>query len=132
MNRREIGGRIRAIRAKRRMTRQELGERSGCGHRIGSFERGDRMPDQDAVGRIAKALCVPRAYLTQGVHGNAEGEQPCWTCAHICDYTCQWAWELRPIPGWKAAEKQVKARDEGYVTLIHIDYCPQYDEGEDE
>ena len=126
MKRKDIGDMLRTLRGIRRMSRKELEERAWC-RGVGAYERGERIPTEETVRQLAKALCVPTDYLTRGVHSTVAREQPCWTCAHICDYTCPWAWELRPIPGWQTEEKPAR---EGEERLVRILYCPGYDQGQ--
>lgn len=125
------GDRIKELRTERQLTRRELGEIAECREHIGAFERGAMEPEGEVLARIAKALCVPEAYLTEGYHKAVIKEQPCWTCAHICDYTCKWAWELRPIPGWRTTQRTVQAKDGSRERLTHINYCPNYDPEEE-
>lgn len=89
------------------------------------YERKSRLPQSGNMERLAQALCMPVRYLTGRGSRTNLGEQPCWTCAHICDYTCGWAWEGEPVEGWR--ERQRTVVDKGRrITLTEIDYCPAY------
>lgn len=118
--------RLRKARRKRDLTQKELAALSGVARKaISKYECGKRAPRETNVERLAQALCMPVHYLTGRGSRTNLGEQPCWTCAHICDYTCGWAWEGEPIEGWR--ERRRTVADHGRrITLTEIDYCPEY------
>jgi transcriptional regulator with XRE-family HTH domain len=54
-----LGRRVRALRKKRRLTQEQLGERAGIAAKyLGSLERGRENPTVRTLAKIAKALGV--------------------------------------------------------------------------
>lgn len=118
--------RLRKARRKRDLTQKELAALSGVARGgISKYECGKRAPRETNVERLARALCMPTAYLTGNVRMSNVGEQPCWTCAHLYDGRCRWILDLKAVDGWRIRRKT--ATDDGRtIILTQIDYCPEY------
>ena len=67
-----IGGRIRKLRQKRRMTQEELAEQVGINTKyFGEFERGTKSPTAVVVKKIAAALDAPVCSLLSAPYERA-------------------------------------------------------------
>jgi len=59
-----VGAAVKALRARRRLTQEQLAERSGLSYKfVGEIERGDANPTILTLDRVAKALAVPISML---------------------------------------------------------------------
>ena len=68
-----LGAAVKALRARRRLTQEQLAERSGLSYKfVGEIERGDANPTFLTLERVAKALAVPMSTLV----ADAQQHQP--------------------------------------------------------
>ena len=53
-------------------------------------------------------------------------ETLCWSCQHAIrirgEHECPWAWNFKPVPGWKAKKIIVN----GVTETYRVDMCPMY------
>ena len=63
-----LGAAVKTCRANRRLTQEQLAERSGLSYKfVGEIERGDANPTILTIERVARALAVPLSVLvTEG------------------------------------------------------------------
>lgn len=119
--------RLKRARRERKLSQKGLEALTGVsGGNISRYEKGTKRPKQETVARLARGLCVPEEFLTRREDNGWMCAQPCWTCGHIGDYSCRWAWEMEPVKGWRTREKLVTDGTQMQRRLI-IDYCPNYE-----
>lgn len=115
---------LKKYRRLRGLTQQELGELADMSvHEIEEYEQGRRYPDELRLAKLAQALCMPVRYLLK--NKGYMDSQPCWTCRHIGDGSCMWAYEKESIGGWRTHKKTVKDGKRKIEQTV-IDYCPNY------
>lgn len=73
---RAVGNELRAARARRDLTRQQLAERTGLAvSTIQRFENGDRSPDMQQLHALCSALDIPmRDFVTLALKDVERGE----------------------------------------------------------
>lgn len=53
----------------------------------------------------------------------------CWQCANATNSGCLWSKHLRPVTGWTAKYRPVKAGEKGKAPSYVVEACPEFVEG---